>query len=152
MSVAREPSASRGEITLQPSYFTSSLYVQPLREDISTLITLFSDQFDHNVQPFDLFKKLWTEQGWCWLHMRVYDGRARQSFIRTTERLFAGGSHTSWLFSTMVDVHYIRAHCGYGKPLDPSHWSILAVHVPHHPTKYICTSVLFHDKHCHPDR
>ncbi|KAI1788779.1 hypothetical protein LXA43DRAFT_625669, partial [Ganoderma leucocontextum] len=89
MSVAREPSASRGEITLQPSYFTSSLYVDPLREDIWTLITLFADQFDDTVQPFDLFKKLWTEEGWCWLHMRVYDGRARQSFIRTTERIFA---------------------------------------------------------------
>lgn len=93
MSVAREPSASRGEITLQPGYFTSSLFVEPLRADISTLVTLFADQFDDNVQPFHLFKKLWTEQGWGWLHMRVYDGRARQSLIRTTERLFSGERH-----------------------------------------------------------
>ncbi|EJF66802.1 hypothetical protein DICSQDRAFT_95569 [Dichomitus squalens LYAD-421 SS1] len=89
MSIAPEPSASRGEITLQPSYFTSSLYVDPLREDISKLIASFDDQFKDTIEPFALFKKLWTDQGWCWLHMRAYDGRARQSFICTTERVFA---------------------------------------------------------------
>ena len=92
MSVAPELSASRGDVALQPSYFTSSLYVEPLREDISKLIASFTDQFNDTVEPFALFKKLWTEQGWCWLHMRAYDGRARQTFIRTTERVFAGGS------------------------------------------------------------
>lgn len=92
MSTAPEPSASRGEITLQPSYFTSSLYVNPLRQDLTALIDLFTKQFDGTTRPFDLFKKLWTDQGWCWLHLRVHDGRARQTFVATTERIFMGTS------------------------------------------------------------
>ncbi|KAI0778298.1 hypothetical protein BD413DRAFT_601085 [Trametes elegans] len=88
MSTALEPSATRGAITLQPSYFTSSLYVNPLREDISALIAAFSEQYTEIIRPFELFKKLWSEQGWIWLHLRVHDGRARQALLRTTERLF----------------------------------------------------------------
>ncbi|KAI0651965.1 hypothetical protein C8Q79DRAFT_1005211 [Trametes meyenii] len=88
MSIAPEPSVSRGDITIQPSYFTSSLYVNPLREDIAALIQAFLDQYEPTVRPFELFKRLWIEQGWSWLHLRIYDGRARQSFIRITERLF----------------------------------------------------------------
>lgn len=93
MSTSAVPSASRGDITLQPSYFTSSLYVEPLREDISTLIKLFFEQYSQaspSSQPFALFKRLWTEQGWCWIHFKVFDGRARESFIAVTERLFLG--------------------------------------------------------------
>lgn len=90
MSIAPEPSTSRGEITLQPSYFSSSLYVDTLREDISTLIASFTKQYNESVRPFDLFKKLWADQGWCWLHLRIYDGRARQAFLNITERLFIG--------------------------------------------------------------
>ncbi|KAI0655191.1 hypothetical protein C8Q70DRAFT_924341 [Cubamyces menziesii] len=88
MSIAPEPSTSRGEITLQPSYFSSSLYVDSLREDISTLVVSFTEQYNESVRPFELFKKLWTDQGWCWLHLRIYDGRARQAFLNITERLF----------------------------------------------------------------
>ncbi|KAI0669784.1 hypothetical protein C8Q78DRAFT_144601 [Trametes maxima] len=88
MSIAPEPSVSRGDITIQPSYFTSSLYVNPLREDISTLIRAFSVQCEKTMRPFELFKQLWIEQGWSWLHLRIHDGRARQSFIKVTERLF----------------------------------------------------------------
>ena len=90
MTIVPEPSTSRGDITLQPSYFTSSLYVEPLREDLRTLTDLFSEQYEAVERPFELFKKLWTEQGWCWLHLRVYDGRGRQMFLRITERVFIG--------------------------------------------------------------
>ena len=90
MTIVPEPSTSRGDITLQPSYFTSSLYVEPLREDLRTLTDLFSEQYEAAERPFELFKKLWTEQGWCWLHLRVYDGRGRQMFLRITERVFIG--------------------------------------------------------------
>ncbi|KAI9065839.1 hypothetical protein FKP32DRAFT_1590164 [Trametes sanguinea] len=94
-SIAPEPSTSRGEITLQPNYFSSSLYVTPLREDFSALVTAFSEQFREDVRPFELFKKLWAEQGWSWLHLRVHDGRARQAFLRITERVFTEHlSHT----------------------------------------------------------
>ncbi|KAI0328486.1 hypothetical protein GY45DRAFT_1326196 [Cubamyces sp. BRFM 1775] len=88
MSIAPEPSTSRGEITLQPSYFSSSLYVDSFREDISTLVASFAEQYNESVRPFELFKRLWTEQGWCWLHLRISDGRARQAFLNITERLF----------------------------------------------------------------
>ncbi|KAI0639515.1 hypothetical protein C8Q77DRAFT_1081655 [Trametes polyzona] len=88
MSIIPEPSISRGEVTLQPGYFTSSLYVDPLREDLATLITSFAEQYNPNTRPFELFKKLWKEQGWSWLHLRVHDGRSRQSFLKVTERLF----------------------------------------------------------------
>ena len=90
MTIVPEPSTSRGDITLQPSYFTSSLYVEPLREDLRTLTDLFSEQYEAAERPFELFKKLWTEQGWCWLHLTVYDGRGRQMFLRITERVFIG--------------------------------------------------------------
>ncbi|KZT06002.1 uncharacterized protein LAESUDRAFT_654559 [Laetiporus sulphureus 93-53] len=91
MSTLPGPSTTRGEITLQPSYFTSSLYVGPLREDITDLINLFSQQYAQAqppIQPFALFKRLWTEQGWCWMHFKAFDGRVRESFIAVTERLF----------------------------------------------------------------
>ncbi|KAL6309875.1 hypothetical protein BKA93DRAFT_722627 [Sparassis latifolia] len=91
MSTSPAPSASRGDITLQPSYFTSSLYVGPLREDISRLIYAFSEQYvgpQQPCQPFALFKKLWTDLGWSWIHFKVFDARARETFIDVTERLF----------------------------------------------------------------
>ncbi|KAH9950433.1 hypothetical protein B0H21DRAFT_723363 [Amylocystis lapponica] len=89
MSTSPAPSASRGEITLQPSYFTSSLYVEPLRQDIARLVDQFSQQYAQApAHPFALFKQLWTELGWCWVHFNVFDGRARESFISVTERLF----------------------------------------------------------------
>lgn len=90
MSTSAGPSASRGDITLQPSYFTSSLYVEPLREDISSLITLYAQQYSQTNPPFALFKRLWTELGWSWLHFKVFDPRARESFLRVTQRLFLG--------------------------------------------------------------
>lgn len=91
MATAPTQSAARGEITLQPSYFTSSLYVDPLREDVSDLIDRFAAQYaQSSSQPFTLFKSVWNELGWCWIHFRVFDPRARDSFINVTERLFVG--------------------------------------------------------------
>ncbi|KZT72798.1 hypothetical protein DAEQUDRAFT_762610 [Daedalea quercina L-15889] len=91
MSTAAGPSANRGDITLQPSYFTSSLYVEPLCEDIANLVNLFAQQYVETwppTQPFALFKRLWSEQGWRWLHFKVLDARARETFVNVTERLF----------------------------------------------------------------
>ncbi|GJE87668.1 hypothetical protein PsYK624_037510 [Phanerochaete sordida] len=45
MSTAPAPSVTRGEILLQPSYFTSSLFVDPLREDIAQLVQVFAQAF-----------------------------------------------------------------------------------------------------------
>lgn len=92
MSTEPAPTTLRGEITLQPSYFTSSLYVYPLREDISLLTQAFSERYIQSARksPFALFKTIWNEQGWTWLHFKVFDARAREKFLEVTLRLFAG--------------------------------------------------------------
>ncbi|KZT30711.1 hypothetical protein NEOLEDRAFT_1054196 [Neolentinus lepideus HHB14362 ss-1] len=90
MSLAPSPSVSRGTIILQPSFFTSSLYVNPLREDIIHLIQLFAEQYLRSppAQPFALFKSIWNAQGWTWLHFKVFDVRTRDTFLQVTARLF----------------------------------------------------------------
>ncbi|KAF7796393.1 hypothetical protein EIP86_007570 [Pleurotus ostreatoroseus] len=85
------PTVGRGDLTLQPAYFTSSLFVDPLREDISHLVRLFAEKYltGDQKQPFALFKKIWIEQGWSWFHLKVFDARAREKFVTVTLRLFA---------------------------------------------------------------
>jgi hypothetical protein len=92
MSLAPAPSASRGEVTLQPAYFTSSLFVHPLRDDILSLTHIFADRYLQTLpaQPFALFKSVWNDQGWPWLHFKVLDARARDTFLAVTMRLFMG--------------------------------------------------------------
>ncbi|KAF8898909.1 hypothetical protein BD779DRAFT_1486175 [Infundibulicybe gibba] len=90
MSLAPSPSATRGEIVLQPSYFTSSVFVNRLREDITILIQIYQDQYSQSqpTQPFTLFKNIWCSQGWKWLHFKVFDDRTRETFLNITLRLF----------------------------------------------------------------
>jgi hypothetical protein len=90
MSVA--PSAIRGELALSPSYFSSSLFVHPLREDILHLIRLFQERYAQTrpSQPFTLFKAIWKTQGWTWMHLKVFDARSREAFLGVTARLFLG--------------------------------------------------------------
>lgn len=109
MSTSPTPSAIRGDITLQPSYFTSSLYVDLLRDDISYLISTFSQRYkrDRPAHPFACFKEVWKEQGWSWLHFKVFDGRARHSFISITERLFIG--KFALLLEVSID-HYLKCY------------------------------------------
>ena len=97
MSLAPSPSVSRGAIIIQPSYFTSSVYVNPLREDISTLIDAYSHRYTHTAptQPFALFKSTWSIQGWTWMHLKVFDARSRDTFLRVTYRLFLGQGYYS---------------------------------------------------------
>jgi hypothetical protein len=93
MQPAPSPSGGRGDAALQPAYFTSVLYVQPLRDDISTLVEEFRNHFaqrDPSVSPFSVFKQLWVSKGWKWLHFKVFDDRARQTFLLVTSRLFLG--------------------------------------------------------------
>ncbi|KAF7306775.1 GH16 domain-containing protein [Mycena indigotica] len=82
-------SGTRGQVNLQPSYFTSSIYVKALRADISTLVFNFHESYARdNANPFGTFKSLWEAQGWKWLHFRVFDNRARETFLNVTMRLF----------------------------------------------------------------
>ncbi|KAJ3500528.1 hypothetical protein NLJ89_g9752 [Agrocybe chaxingu] len=89
MLPAPAPSASRGDIVLQPNYFTSSVYVRALRDDISTLILRYHEAYSQTtMRPFTLFKTVWLQMGWNWLHFKVFDHRSRQTFLDVTARLF----------------------------------------------------------------
>jgi len=92
MSITPASSASRGELILQPNYFTSSVYVKALRHDISILILKYHEIYSQSASgtPFNLFKGLWLGQGWNWLHFKVFDDRSRQTFLDITFRLFLG--------------------------------------------------------------
>jgi hypothetical protein len=93
MQPAPSPSTGRGDVVLQPAFFTSILYVQPLRDDVSTLTDQFRKQYflrDSAISPFSVFKQLWRSQGWKWLHFRVFDDRARETFLLVTTRIFVG--------------------------------------------------------------
>ena len=102
MSTSPPPPVSRGDLTLQPAFFTSSLFVNPLREDIAHLVRLFAEKYLSSdlKQPFALFKKIWAEQGWTWFHFKVFDARARDKFVSVTLRLFTGTSSTHALQNT----------------------------------------------------
>ena len=85
-------SASRGQIVLQPPYFTSSAFVDAAREDVDLLIQSYADQYERArpAQPFTLFKDLWVSQGWTWIHFKVFDARSRDTFLKVTMRIFSG--------------------------------------------------------------
>ncbi|KAF9244550.1 hypothetical protein BU15DRAFT_71525 [Melanogaster broomeanus] len=90
MSLAPSPSSSRGQIIIQPPYFTSSTFIHPAREDIDQLIQLYCHQYakTHPTHPFTLFKEIWVSQGWTWIHFKVFDARSREAFLRVVIRLF----------------------------------------------------------------
>ncbi len=92
MFPAPSPSIGRGEVVLQPNYFTSSVYVKALRDDLSMLILKYHEAYSHDVsiKPFSLFKTVWLSMGWNWLHFKVFDNRSRHKFLEVTLRLFLG--------------------------------------------------------------
>jgi len=93
MFPAPSPSIGRGDVVLQPNYFTSSVYVKALRDDLSMLILKYHEGYSHDVsvkQPFFLFKTIWLSMGWNWLHFKVFDNRSRHKFLEVTLRLFLG--------------------------------------------------------------
>ncbi|KAE9408266.1 hypothetical protein BT96DRAFT_873973 [Gymnopus androsaceus JB14] len=88
MSLAASTSAGRGHITLQPSFFTSSLYVNSFRDDIRNLIHAYHEQYSQSSEkPFALFKAVWRAQGWEWLHFKVYDNPSREALMNVSHRL-----------------------------------------------------------------
>lgn len=93
-------SVGRGEVTIQPAFFTSSLFVHPLRDDIFNLIQTYIQTYTLHPtdQPFALFKKVWTQQGWPWLHLKILDARGRESFLNSVFRLFLGNSRCFVVF------------------------------------------------------
>lgn len=111
MSLAPSPSASRGELVLQPAYFTASLFVEPFRADVQSLIDLFISGYAQAPKPFAFFKQLWTEHGWMWFHLKVFDARTRETFLRVTCRLFVGSS-CSYLPLLSFGLFYQRGWLG----------------------------------------
>lgn len=93
MTLCPAPSPSHADPTLQPSYFTSSLYTEALRQDIVDFVTAFHEQFvarNESETPFAAFKRVWRAQRWHLLHFRVFDDRARERFLNVTCRVFLG--------------------------------------------------------------
>jgi hypothetical protein len=91
MAFVPGPSATRGEIIVQPTYFTSSLYVDSCRRDIENLVQEFSQKYHENRdRSFSLFKSIWVSSGWQWIHFKVFDACARDAFLKVTIRLFMG--------------------------------------------------------------
>lgn len=112
MSLSLRPipssAAQRGAASIQPAYFTSSLFVNALRADVQQLASAYSQRYRlaflfDNVgnastagsstgthTPFALFKELWTQYGWRWLHFKVLEPRARETFLSVVLRTFLG--------------------------------------------------------------
>jgi hypothetical protein len=95
MSVVPSSSAKKGEVVLQPAFFTSSLYVHPLREDIGALARAYFGAWTRaptREKPFTVFKQVWCGIGWPWLHFKTLEDRSRDRFSDITMRLFLGMS------------------------------------------------------------
>ncbi|OCB87846.1 hypothetical protein A7U60_g4980 [Sanghuangporus baumii] len=102
LQVAPSSGASRGEVAIQPAYFTSSLFVDALRADIRELERIFSRTYHthldelvesngantRTLEPFILFKQLWSRLGWQWLHLKVLEPRARETLLNAVLRVF----------------------------------------------------------------
>ncbi|KAG1875586.1 hypothetical protein DFJ58DRAFT_756991 [Suillus subalutaceus] len=91
MSLAPTHTTPRGQVVLQPTYFTCSLFVDPAREDIDHLVRVYAERYARSPlpQPFVLFKDIWNNQGWTWLHFKVFDARSRDAFLKVTMQLFS---------------------------------------------------------------
>ncbi|KAG2150173.1 hypothetical protein BD769DRAFT_1410879 [Suillus cothurnatus] len=74
MSLAPTHTTPRGQVVLQPTYFTCSLFRYARSPPL---------------QPFMLFKDIWNNQGWTWLHFKVFDDRSRDAFLKVTMQLFS---------------------------------------------------------------
>lgn len=97
MSVAPS-SGGRGQIVVQPAYFTSSVFVDAARADVTSLIQRYVEQYEnmHPSRPFTLFKEIWVSLGWIWIHFKIFDARSRETFLRVMMRIFTGGISVSW--------------------------------------------------------
>jgi hypothetical protein len=105
MSVVPSSSAKKGEVVVQPAFFTSSLYVHPLREDIGALMRAYFEAWTRaptREKPFTVFKQVWSGIGWPWLHFKTLEDRSRDRFSDITMRLFLGMS--------MIRCHSIPDH------------------------------------------
>ncbi|KDQ19903.1 hypothetical protein BOTBODRAFT_51276 [Botryobasidium botryosum FD-172 SS1] len=82
---------------LQPFYYSSSLFVDPVKQDIDNLLTAFTGDYTAGAadaastvlaKPFPHFKSIWKAQKWDYAHLLVLDPRGRIAFVDTVTRLF----------------------------------------------------------------
>jgi hypothetical protein len=107
MSLAVKPNILRGDLVLDPLYYTSATFVDPLRKDIEQLLQTFKVQYTSTLPPrrvFSLFKEIWRSSGWRFLHLSVLEDFDRDSFTLTVFRLFLG-SHK--LLSLLISTERI---------------------------------------------
>jgi hypothetical protein len=83
---------------LSPAFYTSSLFILPLREDVRQLARAFSDKYQCDdeqpqITPFELFKVIWKEQSWVMFHLKCLEPRSRAEFLKSVHRIFIG----TWL-------------------------------------------------------
>ncbi|KAG8891383.1 hypothetical protein FRC01_014736, partial [Tulasnella sp. 417] len=85
-------SARSNPPALIPLYYTSDLFVDPLREDISDLLNAFAEHFEEGKeppsQPFSIFKSIWVDHGWDVFHLKCNEPRSRWTFLKTVFRCF----------------------------------------------------------------
>jgi len=96
MSLAVRPNYPRGEVILDPIFYTSSPFVEPFRADIEQLLQTFKVQYTVSPPPrrvFSLFKELWRSTGWSFLHLSVLEDLDRDAFTLTVFRLFLERIH-----------------------------------------------------------
>ena len=175
MSLSLQPTpssaAQRGAASIQPAYFTSSLFVDALREDISQLSDVYSHRYrlaflsgnndsastsgsssnDSGLRPFGLFKEVWMEQGWQWLHLKMLEPRARETFVSVVLRTFLGqctSLHNRR--SLYLSFNRIRgskpgipdAHCG----------SLWVIHILHITTAFVYSRSAYSQRHPNTNR
>jgi hypothetical protein len=93
MSLAVRPNFPRGELILDPLFYTSASFVDPLRKDIEQLLQTFKAQYISTLPPrrvFSIFKEIWSSSGWRFLHLSVLEELNRDAFTLTVFRLFLG--------------------------------------------------------------
>lgn len=84
---------SSATVAFLPIYYTSESFVEPLREDVSALLDAFATQLsdaETSLAPFTLFKTIWKEQGWNYIHLKCLESRSRVTFLKTVFRVFIG--------------------------------------------------------------
>jgi len=91
MSLAVRPNFPRGELVLDPLFYTSAPFVGPLRKDIEQLLQTFKVKYDAVPPPrrvFSIFKDIWKSSGWKLIHLSVLEDLDRDAFTVSVFRLF----------------------------------------------------------------
>jgi hypothetical protein len=112
MRATPSSSAKKGEVVLQPAFFTSSLFVNPFRDDIAALSQAYADAWGLRAiegRPFAVFKDVWNEFGWPWLHLKTLEDRSRDCFLEVVMRLFLGALAFSITLSEDLSHHVLQS-------------------------------------------